>query len=75
MNQLDEEVNRLGELNEMLCERLGVGEGEEEEAWLAEWRRKRETERQRLQSKKEDLQNQVCEHGVGEILSLCHLRS
>lgn len=50
-------MNELSEFNEMLCERLGVGEGED--IGFAEWRRKREGERKKVQEEKLSLQREV----------------
>ena len=50
-------MNELSEFNEMLCERLGVGEGED--IGFAEWRRKREGERKKAQKEKLSLQREV----------------
>ena len=50
-------MNELSDFNEMLCERLGVGEGED--VGFAEWRRKREGERKKVQEEKLSLQREV----------------
>ena len=50
-------MNELNEFNEMLCERLGVGEGED--IGFAEWRRKREGQRKKVQEEKLSLQREV----------------
>ena len=57
VNSLDRQVNELGEFNEMLCERLGVGVGED--VGFAEWRAKKEGEREKLQEKNRSLQREV----------------
>ena len=48
-------MNRLSELNEMLCERLGEGE-----EGFGEWRVRREGENERLKRENQSLQSQVC---------------
>ena len=63
VNSLDQQVNKLGEFNEMLCERLGVGAGED--AGFAEWRAKKEGEREKLQEKNQSLQKEVRERERG----------
>ena len=60
VNRLDRQVNQLSDFNEMLCERLGVGEGEEEMgAEFAKWRSKRERERNVIHEEKHMLQKEV----------------
>ena len=69
VNQFDRQVNRLSEFNEMLCERMGVGEAELG-AEFAQWRAKREGERGRLQRINQSLQNEVwCMHSFGPLLA------
>ena len=59
-------MNRLSELNEMLCERLGEGE-----EGLDEWRVGREGERERLKRENQSLQNQVCMTCLCLVIDTC----
>ena len=57
VNSLDRQLNELSEFNEMLCERLGVGEGED--VGFGTWRVKREGERERVREENRSLQREV----------------
>ena len=72
VNSLDRQVNELGEFNEMLCERLGVGAGEN--VGFAEWRAKKEGERGRLREENQSLRKEVkrlCVVCCGRAWSIC----